>query len=65
MEYLSDELQALTFADNYYSWILKEFRTSIGEIILGIGAGIGTFSSTVLYFLFKENLRLFQLGKIR
>lgn len=65
MEYLSDELQTLTFADNYYSWILKEFRASIGEVILEIGAGIGTFSSRGLYFLFKENLRLFQLGKIR
>ena len=45
MEYLGNELSALTFADNYYSWILKELTPYVGKVILEVGAGIGTFSS--------------------
>jgi len=48
MEYLSNELSALTFAHNYYSWIFKEFSAYVGKVILEVGAGIGTFSSFLL-----------------
>ncbi len=48
MEYLSNELSALTFADIYYSWILKEFSAYVGRVILEVGAEMGTFSSFLL-----------------
>jgi SAM-dependent methyltransferase len=48
MEYLSDELESLAYARNYYSWILEEFQPFIGKAILEVGAGLGTFSSFLL-----------------
>ena len=51
MEYLSNELRALTLAHKYYSWIFKDFSAYIGRVILEVGAGIETFSSFFLLII--------------
>lgn len=44
-EYASDELDAMAGARNYYKWIVKHYRPHLGERVIEVGAGIGTFSS--------------------
>lgn len=41
-------LDSLSTIKNYYSWILQEFQPFIGNRILEVGAGIGTFTSYIL-----------------
>lgn len=37
-------LDSLAVMNNYYSWILEEFRPFIGKRVLEVGAGVGTFT---------------------
>jgi SAM-dependent methyltransferase len=46
--YASDELDAMAGAVNYYNWIVDRFSPYLGERILEVGAGIGTFSEYLL-----------------
>ncbi len=42
--YSGTELNALTVANNYYRRILSHLAPYVGERVLEVGAGIGTFS---------------------
>jgi len=42
--YPGTELEALAEADNYYSWILEQFRPFLGQHVVEVGAGLGTFA---------------------
>lgn len=48
MNYEGSELNGLRFATNYYRWLLNEFRPALGEVVLEVGAGTGTFSEFLL-----------------
>ena len=47
-EYSGSELGALSSAGNYYRWLLGRFEPYLGERVLEVGAGIGTFSQMLL-----------------
>ena len=47
-EYVSDELDAMACATNYYRWIMGAFRPYLSGTVLELGAGIGTFSSHLI-----------------
>lgn len=47
-KYFGKDLEVLACADNYYLWILKEFSPYIGERLVDVGAGSGTFSRILL-----------------
>lgn len=51
--YQSDELGSMALAQNYYRWIMGEFRPHLGKVVCEFGAGIGTFSSLLL----KEDIQ--------
>lgn len=51
--YQSDELGSMALAQNYYRWIMEEFRPHLGKVVCEFGAGIGTFSSLLL----KEDIQ--------
>src|SRR5262249_8315743 len=42
------ELEALTFAENYHRWIIDAFEPYLGETIAEVGAGIGSVSKLLL-----------------
>lgn len=46
--YSGTELDALTEARNYYSWLLHRFSPHLGRRVIEVGAGIGTFSEFLL-----------------
>ncbi|NIP38888.1 MAG: class I SAM-dependent methyltransferase [Candidatus Dadabacteria bacterium] len=46
--YETDELEALRYARNYYSWIITYFKPHIGSSVVEVGAGIGTFSDFII-----------------
>lgn len=46
--YSGDELDALADADNYYRSILSTFAPHLGEHVVEVGAGTGTFASYLL-----------------
>jgi len=46
--YVGTELYALAEANNYYRWVINRFAPFMGKRVIEIGAGIGTFSSSIL-----------------
>lgn len=46
--YVGKDLEAMDLAVNYHNWILKEIRQFIGDIVVEVGAGTGTFSRLLL-----------------
>ncbi|HEU4562186.1 MAG TPA: class I SAM-dependent methyltransferase [Longimicrobium sp.] len=46
--YSGEELDALGEARNYYGWISSRFAPYLGERIVEVGAGIGTFTAVLL-----------------
>lgn len=46
--YFGKDLEAMSFAENYYNWILDEFRPHINGSIAEVGAGSGNFTSLLL-----------------
>ena len=46
--YSSSELAAVAGARNYYRWITKRFEPYLGETVVEVGAGIGTYSEFLL-----------------
>ncbi len=47
-DYEGADLEAMIGADNYYSWILNSIRPYLGNNIVEIGAGVGSFSKLLL-----------------
>jgi SAM-dependent methyltransferase len=47
-QYSGSELDSLAEAKNYYSWVLRQFEPYLGETVIEVGAGIGTFSEFLL-----------------
>ena len=47
-EYSGTELDALAEAKNYYAWVLRQFEAYLGDTVIEVGAGIGTFSEFLL-----------------
>ncbi len=48
VEYIGKDLEAMTFAINYHNWILEEFRPFMGNNVVEVGAGTGSFSKLLL-----------------
>ena len=46
--YTGTELDALTEAKNYYRWVIDRFEPFLGKRVIEVGAGIGTFSQSLL-----------------
>lgn len=46
--YSSCELDAVAGARNYYRWITRRFEPYLGENVVEVGAGIGTYSEFLL-----------------
>jgi ubiquinone/menaquinone biosynthesis C-methylase UbiE len=46
--YVGTELYALAEAKNYYRWVISRFAPFLGKRVIEIGAGIGTFSRSIL-----------------
>jgi len=53
-QYDGHELAGLAEAHNYYSWIIQEYSSSIEGKVLDIGAGVGTFSRSLLELDIEE-----------
>jgi SAM-dependent methyltransferase len=47
-QYFGKELEAMSFAKNYHTWILAEFLPYLGSSIAEVGAGVGSFSTLLL-----------------
>lgn len=58
--YPATELEAMAQAHNYCQWILSYFAPYLGERIVEIGAGAGTFSELLLRREATEELVLFE-----
>ncbi len=48
VEYVGKDLESMDFAENYHAWILDIFRPFLGESIVEVGAGTGSFSRLLL-----------------
>src|SRR5215204_4050713 len=46
--YAGKDLEAMSFAVNYHKWILEEFRPFLGQKLVEVGAGTGSFSEMLL-----------------
>ena len=46
--YVGKDLEAMSFAVNYYRWILSMFEPFLGQRIVEVGAGTGSFSEMLL-----------------
>ena len=46
--YPGTELEAMSVASNYHSWILEIFKPYLGAHLVEVGAGIGSFSELIL-----------------
>lgn len=58
--YSGTELEALAEADNYYSWIVEQFRPWLRGDVAEVGAGIGTFAQRLAAEPSVERLHLFE-----
>lgn len=48
-QYFGKDLEAMSFARNYRSWILAEFEPYLGGSVAEVGAGVGSFSEALLH----------------
>ena len=46
--YAGKDLEAMSFAVNYHRWILSLFKPYLGERVVEVGAGTGSFSELLL-----------------
>jgi SAM-dependent methyltransferase len=60
--YVSTELYALAEAKNYYRWVISQFAPFLGKRVIEVGAGIGTFSRTLLTYTALSELILVEPG---
>jgi SAM-dependent methyltransferase len=61
--YVSTELPALAEAENYYRWVIRHFAPFLGKRVVEVGAGIGTFSRTLLTYTALSELILVEPGE--
>jgi SAM-dependent methyltransferase len=61
--YVSTELHALAEAQNYYRWVISQFAPFLGKRVIEVGAGIGTFSRTLLTYTALSELILVEPGE--
>src|ERR1700752_187313 len=47
-DYVGKDLEAMSFAVNYHRWILSTFAPFLGQRIVEVGAGTGSFSEMLL-----------------
>jgi SAM-dependent methyltransferase len=47
-DYEGMDLEAMAFADNYYDWLLSIIRPYIGDKVVEVGAGVGSFSKLII-----------------
>lgn len=50
-KYSGRELEAMDGASNYHRWILETFKPFLGQHLVEVGAGLGTFSEMLLQHL--------------
>ncbi len=48
VSYVGKDLEAMSFAVNYHRWILDEFRPYLGDRLVEVGAGTGSFTELLL-----------------
>ncbi len=48
VEYVGKDLEAMDFAVNYHRWILELIKPFLGEHLVEVGAGTGSFSELLL-----------------
>ena len=48
IHYYGRDLEAMSFAKNYYTWLIDEVSSFLGDYVAEIGAGQGNFSSFLL-----------------
>lgn len=48
IEYVGKDLEAMDFAVNYHRWILELIKPFLGEHLVEVGAGTGSFSELLL-----------------
>ena len=48
INYFGRDLEAMSFAVNYHSWILEEFKPFLGHNVAEVGAGTGNFTSLLI-----------------
>lgn len=58
--YPGTELEALAEAENYYGWVLEQFGPFLGENVVEVGAGLGTFAQRLLDGAAPRHLTLFE-----
>jgi SAM-dependent methyltransferase len=46
--YVGKDLEAMSFAENYHRWILRDFAPYVGRRVVEVGAGTGGFSRLIL-----------------
>jgi SAM-dependent methyltransferase len=61
--YVGTELSALAEANNYYRWVIGEFAPFLGKRVIEVGAGIGTFSQSLLQHTPLSELILVEPGE--
>jgi SAM-dependent methyltransferase len=61
--YVGTELSALAEAKNYYRWVIGEFAPFLGKRVIEVGAGIGTFSRSLLQHTPLSELILVEPGE--
>ena len=47
-DYFGRDLEAMSFAKNYYKWIINEFKPYFGQSLAEVGAGTGNFSELLI-----------------
>lgn len=52
LNYDGRDLEAMSFATNYHTWIVEEFKSFLGHRVAEVGAGTGNFTG----LLMKENI---------
>lgn len=57
--YEGRDLEAMSFAPKYHHWILDHFSPFVGNKIIEVGAGTGTFSN-ILFDRFKKPLTMIE-----
>lgn len=58
VEYEGQDIEALNSSKNYYTWIASYMKKYLGEKVLEVGAGAGTFSRILIDSGVKELLSL-------
>jgi SAM-dependent methyltransferase len=58
--YFAEDLEAMSYAANYRSWIIDEFRPFLGKHVVEVGGGTGDFSHLLLHAARISRLVIFE-----